>query len=551
MKWMTQPVRRFFRSLSSQGSKTPATRKRAHLTLESLEDRQVMSAMLGTFHDSDGDIYQVKITGPGSGTVVQNDPLGIGAGPISQIVLQGTNAKSQVQIIVKPAPGGDGRVDIGDIQGPSGLKAFAAKTCNLVGDMDLGGLVGTLALASTQGESSIHASGIGNFTIAGDCEGDLKLDGTGNPRQATLNKGTIGGYLTGNWHITGTVANVLAKSNVDGFVFSADYLKSFQANGVFEGSHLYASQIDKVKLVEVNGNNNGDIFGVAGVKVGRVDVVRPSFRYISFNPASQGTGDFVVRAGQAARQFYTGVDAQGRAANILVTAFGDVYAQNTYGSQAMGYFPESRVGIKHWFPGLDGFGAGKTNQVILNNKNAYVFINGAWLQTAHFDNGVDVQGRPATVLVTTSGDIYARNALGSVLMGNERALANGGGVKQWFIGVNRYGEIANEVILNNGSTYANKIDSTWESPDSANVPVDQFFAGVDLQGQPATMVVHLSGDIYARNGSSNQSLGNMPALVNNVVSKCIDGGVNASGQREIKVTLNNGTVYTYSNGEWH
>ena len=62
----------------------------------------------GTYVDSDGDSYTIKLSGPGTARIRLDDPDGDGRGPIESILLTGTTAKSSLSITVKKAAAGDG-----------------------------------------------------------------------------------------------------------------------------------------------------------------------------------------------------------------------------------------------------------------------------------------------------------------------------------------------------------------------------------------------------------------------------------------------------------
>src|SRR6266702_3732164 len=65
--------------------------------LEPMEPRLLLSATAGPFTDSDGDTYTVKVTGPGTATVVQTLDANQ-HGPIGSIALTWTTAASILSV---------------------------------------------------------------------------------------------------------------------------------------------------------------------------------------------------------------------------------------------------------------------------------------------------------------------------------------------------------------------------------------------------------------------------------------------------------------------
>lgn len=131
--------------------------------LEPLEPRLLMSASVSAV-DDDGDLYTVKLTGPGDATVVQNDLDGDGRGGIDSIQLTGTSARSVLKIIVRQSDGGDGTVQIGSITG-DGLRAIKANQADLVGTgINLTGNVRVISVRDTLNGADILAAGTGRPT---------------------------------------------------------------------------------------------------------------------------------------------------------------------------------------------------------------------------------------------------------------------------------------------------------------------------------------------------------------------------------------------------
>ena len=107
------------------------------LKLNQLGDVSVLSKKVGTFTDSDGDIYTVKLTGPGQLGYVLDDLDHDGKGGLARLSVDGTSVgASTLSITVKKAKTGDGRVDIGAITGSfgAGLKSIAAPAVDITGN---------------------------------------------------------------------------------------------------------------------------------------------------------------------------------------------------------------------------------------------------------------------------------------------------------------------------------------------------------------------------------------------------------------------------------
>ena len=99
--------------------------------IEPLEAR-IAPASVIAFTDADGDLFKVKITGPGTATVTLLDPDHDGNGAIDSIVLADTKTKSVLKISVTQAGAGDGRVDVGAIMGAK-IGSINALKANLTG----------------------------------------------------------------------------------------------------------------------------------------------------------------------------------------------------------------------------------------------------------------------------------------------------------------------------------------------------------------------------------------------------------------------------------
>jgi autotransporter-associated beta strand protein len=113
-----------------------------------------------TYKDTDGDIYTVRLTGPGTVEALIADPTGNGPGPIDRIMVQGTDpVKSSLSVSVKKSKTGDGYDSVGEIDG-SGLKSIAARKSDLVGaGVTLTGPLGGLTIHDIAHDVSVIAAG--------------------------------------------------------------------------------------------------------------------------------------------------------------------------------------------------------------------------------------------------------------------------------------------------------------------------------------------------------------------------------------------------------
>lgn len=108
-----------------------------------------------TFTDADGDPVTVKLTGPGTLTFYLTN----GTGPISEIDLADTDpAKTVVSVSIKK-PKGDGRVDIGEING-TGVRTLSLAAADLIGHgIKLTSFLGALTIGAIEGSADIKLSG--------------------------------------------------------------------------------------------------------------------------------------------------------------------------------------------------------------------------------------------------------------------------------------------------------------------------------------------------------------------------------------------------------
>jgi uncharacterized protein affecting Mg2+/Co2+ transport len=262
------------------------------------------------------------------------------------------------------------------------------------------------------------------------------------------------------------------------------------------------------------------------------------------------SGAWMQMSSGGVQRLYPGVDAQGRPATITLFNSGAVYASNAQGAVSLGTDAALATGVVvQWFAGQDG-GGQVVNQVVLTNGSTYEYVNGAWSQMAgqgvlHLFTGVDGQGRPATVSLSSNGAVYAGNGQGTASLGTDAALAIGV-VVQWFAGQDASGQVVNQVVLTDGSTYE-YVNGAWSQMSSTGV--QQFLPGVDAQGRPATITLLTTGAVYASNGEGASSLGTDAALATGVVAQWFVGQ-DASGQVVNQVVLTNGSTYEYVNGAW-
>jgi RHS repeat-associated protein len=107
------------------------------------------------FTDTDGDTYQVILTGPGT-IDVQRIVGGGDVGPIDTITVSDTTVASALQVIVTQAGGGDGKVSIRAVTGSTPLRSVTAASSDLVGaGINLPGGVGNILLGDVSPNVSI------------------------------------------------------------------------------------------------------------------------------------------------------------------------------------------------------------------------------------------------------------------------------------------------------------------------------------------------------------------------------------------------------------
>jgi len=138
-----------------------------------------------TLTDEDGDLYTIRLTGPGKIGYLLDDIDLNGKGPLQKLVLDGTTfGESALTITVqKRGPNGDGHVDIGEIVGTAGagLKLLSAPAMNFIGDgINFSGALGTVTI----GDLPDAASLIGGAAAGG--KSVLRLHAVGDGTQISL-----------------------------------------------------------------------------------------------------------------------------------------------------------------------------------------------------------------------------------------------------------------------------------------------------------------------------------------------------------------------------
>jgi hypothetical protein len=205
----------------------------------------------GTFTDTDGDVYTIKLTGPGTVDFVQSGPDVNGDGSIDSLTLAGTTSKSALSVTVKKNKnGGDGLVSIGSISGTT-LKSITASSSDLIGSgLDFTGqAVGSVKLrdvlngaeisAGVAGQSisltvrtvgdgtdmtfggtvsSLKAAAIGAGEITAPVISKISVGGTkgitGNMASDVTLSGPAGATVLGSLTVAGTLSNVTIQGGV-------------------------------------------------------------------------------------------------------------------------------------------------------------------------------------------------------------------------------------------------------------------------------------------------------------------------------------------------
>jgi hypothetical protein len=349
---------------NTPSTRLPTTANAFQRTFPDATDSGFVAMLNGTpnkvFHglDSDGDLYTVWLSGPGSVSVVQKDQ-GSGTGPLAAIYLSGTSSLTSTLSITVTKKVGDGFVDVGSITGP-GLLRIAAATANLVGGgIQLTGRLGSLAIHDLNHGASIQAADLGTQStsiqahVIGDGSainvgGNLSLlraatIGTASilaPHVTTLSitgdkVNGISGDLSARLMLTGTgialgtatVAGSVSHADIEvqagnvttfragaffdstlflganGGLIAGQRLGTFSVSGfagsstpAFVNSNVAASIIGVVSLASVQTSNGGTKFGIEGHQsIGQVKVFNPMFSYNAKNASPQGVGEFEVQ----------------------------------------------------------------------------------------------------------------------------------------------------------------------------------------------------------------------------------------------------------------
>lgn len=149
-------------ALTASGSLTLAT--------NDLGDVTVLPGKVATFTDSDGDVYTIRLTGPGMIGYVLNDPDQDGKGGMLRLSLDDTSAASSVlSITVKKGRFGDGIVHFGEITGAlgSGLKSLTAPAVNFDGGgIVFSGGLGTVSIRDLLNGANLVANGDDSFVTS-------------------------------------------------------------------------------------------------------------------------------------------------------------------------------------------------------------------------------------------------------------------------------------------------------------------------------------------------------------------------------------------------
>ncbi|MGB8170534.1 MAG: Ig-like domain-containing protein, partial [Chthoniobacteraceae bacterium] len=114
------------------------------------------------FTDSEGELFQVKLSGPGSVTVTLDDPDGDGKGEIASLELNGTTEKSALSVKMKSkaASGKDGEVSIDALTGTGSLGSLDAAKSDLTGaGISISGTIAKLTLDDVKNGADITLPG--------------------------------------------------------------------------------------------------------------------------------------------------------------------------------------------------------------------------------------------------------------------------------------------------------------------------------------------------------------------------------------------------------
>jgi hypothetical protein len=231
-----------------------------------------------TFTDADGDIFTVKLIGPGRASVFLDDPDSDGKGPIQHIHLTGTNGRTSKLFVTVVKPKGavsDGMVSIGSIEG-SGIGGIMAPKSNLIGSfghgIELTGALGGLSIRDVLNGTDVLAGGepaqatfviahvldkgttidlgtsISSFTAAKVSEGTIRAPRIGVLRVIGDRVGPIAGDFSGTVTVTGSSPIGLGIVSISGAVTNGHFnvlsgrVGTFSV-GSFVDSSLFAGYV--------------------------------------------------------------------------------------------------------------------------------------------------------------------------------------------------------------------------------------------------------------------------------------------------------------------
>ena len=310
-----------FPSQRSAGKRRPEPLK-YRFPIEALEPRIVLASVV-TLIDSDGDLFKVKLSGPGTASVTQLLDAQQ-RGPIDSITLSGATARSVLSVSVTQAAGGDGEVSIGKITSARTLLAVNAPKSDVTGEIAIGGgaaknvalnfgsLADGFALTSRSRIGSLTAQSIGAGTIAAPAIGALAA--TAGPLLADLAVGgdvnsiaVTGGDAAGDWSglrfdrvkvVGGDFAAVLNST-------SAGALRVF--GGDLTGVVTALGRVDFVRVATVN-NLGGAIDGATLTtrKFGTLSIARDVAGSLILAGANLGADHAPGGSGAAADVFSRG-----------------------------------------------------------------------------------------------------------------------------------------------------------------------------------------------------------------------------------------------------
>jgi hypothetical protein len=230
------------------------------LATNDLGDVTILPGKVKVFTDADGDIYTVRLTGPGLIGFVLDDPDGDGRGGLTKLRVDDTLAgESILSITVKKSVTGDGFVHVGEISGSldSGLKSLTAPAVNLTaGGVVFSGALGNVVVRDLLNGADLIATGIAgvktnltahligdgsDLAFAGDV-GTLKVARIG---QAGINVTTLAKLIVAGDRLAGIPGDIAGQINVAGF------LGSVTARDLLPGARIDAggSALERTTLV--------------------------------------------------------------------------------------------------------------------------------------------------------------------------------------------------------------------------------------------------------------------------------------------------------------